>query len=495
MKRTIAVHTGLTEARGAVIEDGRVTEWLMSPGPTRLETGMIITGQITDIHDGMDAAFIDIGSDKRGFLHKSELNRPDKGEDVPISRQVTKGAYLLLEVLRPGTDTKGPKLTEKISFSGKYAVYMPFSRYVAVSKKMSSESVRESWRAFGKERLQEDEGLIIRTNAEEEDPEVIDREIDLLRAKADEVKRAFLDQPIKAGAVHVDPSALAARISRDFLADEDTEVICDGRQLYEELVREREVMPLGASVSYTRENVARLYEFERMMMQTVRPYVWLPNGGSLLIEETEAMTVIDVNSGRFTGKENLRKTAYQTNLQAAKVIARELRLREVSGIILIDFIDMDTDDDRKDVLKTLRQGCKQDRTRVNVIGFTSLGLVEMTRKKSRMPIGEIMKEPCGCCGGTGRVDTANEQLYRVSEALQEAVQGKTESLWLDLNVRLYEALTSNQEDWASAIKARIGVRVYVTQSASDTPFQIRMTAESGEIEARLDREEKAWLKL
>lgn len=495
MKRTIALHGGLTEMRGAVIEEGRVTEWLMPPGTSELETGMIITGQVTDIHDGMDAAFIDIGQEKRGFLHKSEVKQTGNDEELPMSKQVLKGAYLLLEVLRPGTDTKGPKLTEKISFSGKYFVYMPFSAYVAVSKKMRAESVRESWRKAGKQRVTDPEGLIIRTNAEEEPPETIDKEIALLRKRAQEVQRAFESQPKQAGTVHFDPSSLASRIARDFLADVETEILTDERALYEELKAERAMMPFGASVTLTRQNVASLYEFDRVMMQSLRPYVWLPNGGSILIEHTEAMTVIDVNSGRFTGKENLRKTAYQTNLAAAKVIARELRLRDISGIVLIDFIDMTTDLDRKDVIKALKAGCKEDRTRIHILGFTSLGLVEMTRKKSRMPIRELLQERCAYCDGTGMVDTVTEQLYKASEALLEADDKKTDALWLDLDGRLHERLVQDRESLGKAVEERIGASVYVTQSLTDKPFEIRMAGENVDIEARLKREDKAWLKL
>ncbi|WP_198155068.1 Rne/Rng family ribonuclease [Salisediminibacterium beveridgei] len=499
MSRTIALHRGLFDLRGAVLENERIVEWLMDQTQSETEPGMLVIGQVEAIHDGMEAAFVDIGSGKRAYLNKTELkswHHREEGQEPAISSLVTKGAYLLLEITRAGTDTKGPKVTEMISFPGKYSVYLPFSSYIAVSKKMSSNRTRETWREWGKKAVSEPEGMIIRTHAEGEAKETIAEEIKLLQEKYQEVETAFHQGGGKAGTVLFDPSRLLARVARDYLTAEDTQVLTDHHDDYRWLKRERQVIQEGAAVNFSKRSLSEVFGFDQAMHQTLRPYVWLPNGGSILIEATEAMTVVDVNSGRYTGKENLRQTAYITNLAAAKVIARELRLRDVSGIVLIDFIDMEEDQHREDVVKTLKEACKKDRTMVQVAGFTSLGLVEMTRKKTRASLQERLLDTCGICQGKGDVPGEAERLYQCGEALMKAGLDGTEAIWLEVNPSLLEEINHRFGDVHEAVTGGLTAAVYVTSDAGEPAFSIRMTAENEDaVKERIERQEKPWIRL
>ena len=499
MSRTIALHRGLFELRGAVIEDERIVEWLMDQTQGETEPGMLVVGQVEDIHNGMEAAFVDIGNGKRAYLNKTELKSwydREEGEEPAMSSLVKKGAYLLLEITRSGTDTKGPKVTEMISFPGKYLVYLPYSSYVAVSKKMSSNRKRESWREWGKKTVSKPEGMIIRTHAEGEEEDTIAEEMKLLQEKSMEVEEAYLQGGHKAGTVLYDPSGLLARVARDYLTDKDTKIISDHDEDYRWLKREHQVIKEGSGVHFSEKNVSEQYGFEQAMNQTLRPYVWLPNGGSILIEGTEAMTVVDVNSSRYTGKENLRQTAYITNLAAAKVIARELRLRDVSGIILIDFIDMQDDQHRTDVFKALKDACKKDRTMVQVVGFTSLGLVEMTRKKTRSSLNELLLDTCRTCHGKGYTPGNTEMLYQCGEALMKADLDRTEAIWLEVSPGLLEDIMVRFDDVQKPITEGITSAVFVTSDAKEGHFTIRMTADNEEeVKERIVRHEKPWIKL
>ncbi|QKS71836.1 ribonuclease E/G [Paenalkalicoccus suaedae] len=376
----VVLDKGPVGHRGALIEGGNVVEWLFDQRD-ELRQGMIVVGRIDQVLKGMDAAFVDVGGEQNGYLNVKETREYQEaklGEEEPpaLSSVLKVGVYVLAQVKKEAAGTKGPTLSLLLQLPGVYTVYMPFGGYVAISKKMQSEDTRKEWRAALTPLMQEGEGMILRTSAENVDYEVIETEIKELRGKYE-----ALSTEHKPGTILYDESSVEHRVARDFLGDEQVEIVTSDAALAKKW-RGNE------RVSWQRQSVWKTYELQRALEKTLQSHVWLRNGASLRIEQTEAMTIIDVNSTKFTGKTNLNETAFQVNKEAAEQVARELRKRNLSGIILIDFVDMKHEKERQKIIAAMRQALRADSTITNVIGFTALGIMEMTRKKTSPSIWE-----------------------------------------------------------------------------------------------------------
>lgn len=456
------------EKRGAVLEGEKVVEWLFEQDDDVVQADSIIVGKIEDIIPGMEAAFVNIGEDKNGYLYRKEIIEygkflnENRDETPPSIRSlVTKGEKVLVQVKKESFGTKGARLTQFISLPGIYTVYLPFSNYVAVSKKMSTEKVRNRWRELGKSWIKDDEGLIIRTVAENVDEEVVLQELNELRTLFQhlQVKEKETNKLPK---LIYNASSLVNRVIRDYFSDGKTEVVVDCPQAFRELVQF--VGQNGKdkiSLYQGKEDIFSAYHLNKQLEKTLRNHVWLKNGAFLIIEKTEALTVIDVNTGKFLGKENLRDTVLKTNIEAAYAVAEQIRLRNIGGIILIDFIDMKHDEDKEEVINVLKKAVASDRTYTNVGGFTKFGLVEITRKKGRKSVESILMDPCPVCHGMGKVTNFQSVLIELKRDITSMTKIDDEAVYVDVDFRLYEALMEDDRRLLKHVEDELRKKIFV----------------------------------
>lgn len=446
MNRQVIIEETREGHRGAVLENEKVQEWMLDDPGAPLQDGMIISGKVNNVIGSMEAAFIDIGTGKHGYLHKKEHPQHQKwkmeeeGSEPKISTLLQAGDKVFVQVKKEAAGTKGPTLTMLLNFPGNFIVYMPFGGYAAISKKLDDDK-RTELRTAAKSWITGEEGLIVRTNAGEQPLSVLEKEFHALKEDFETLQK---EGPGAAGTIHLDQSSVVSRTERDFLTDGETEIFTNDAPLAAKWKRQHP--ETAARIHWKKEmRLFMEYGLERELEKSLRPFVWMKNGAALMIEQTEAMTIIDVNSAKYTGKGagELTATAKEVNLAAAMEIARQLRLRNIGGIIIIDFIDMKTEEEQEEVLAELKKGAKQDRTITNVIGFTGLGYVEMTRKQSRRTLEYMLTDVCDTCGGAGRVvrnAALGEDLHRTLLALDGV-----EAALVDVSPRLYRWLKQEKD--------------------------------------------------
>ncbi|MFA9555934.1 Rne/Rng family ribonuclease [Evansella sp. AB-rgal1] len=451
--RKVILNMIADEKRGAVLENNKVVEWLYEQEDNVTRSGNIFLGKVIDIVPGMEAAFVDIGSEKNGFLYRNDLlafqpfkDDPTKKDSYPSIRSIlTKGQSIIVQITKEAVGTKGVRLTEVCSLPGKYLVYLPKAGYVAVSKKMKDESSRDKWRDKGKSWLQDEEGLILRTVSETVDEQTVNNELQRLRNQYKEIESVA--KGIKPPSLLYNQSSLLDRVVRDYMADGETEVIVDTLEDYKKLTAWME-MERSKQIHFhnSTEEIFSTYDLNKQLDKSVRSHVWLKNGGFLIIEKTEALTVIDINTGKYVGKENLRETVLKTNIEAANTVAEHLRLRNISGIILIDFIDMKFDEDREKVLEALKFAASHDRTLTNIGGFTKFGLVEMTRKKTRNSLESILFEDCTVCQGSGKVQSVHSAYSSLVRDVFTLRFTEADAFLLEVSPLLMDELMKNNKE-------------------------------------------------
>ncbi|GEL07127.1 Rne/Rng family ribonuclease [Salisediminibacterium halotolerans] len=478
----VLINRSIEDVRGAVLENGRAAEFLLEPLREKAAAGSVIQAKVRDILPGMDAAFVDIGTGKNGFLYKKELaayhwaamsESAAKKKEKPIHAYLSKGQEIIVQVKKEADETKGAKLTELLSLPGQYCVFLPNGDYIAVSKKMSAESVREHWRSCAREWLQNREGVIIRTEAESVSADLIVQEIRALRAA---YERILAQGRRHSGEIRLlfSESSVVARVRRDFLPKANTEIICNHLNDFKELTG-HENPEHGANVRLSSDdNLFSTYALEPEMAEVMNPNVPLPSGGFLKIELTEALTVVDVNSGKYTGSRGLKETSVKTNIEAAETAARMLRLRDYSGLIVIDFIDMDEEAEAQ-VLAVMKEAVQADRTLTNVVGFTGLGLLEMTRKKVRDSLPERVSAACTCCGGTGRIEDAEEIALRLERTVLAMKKMADEALWIEASPSVYALFAQADKARWHRLEEHSGKYLQITVAENEPAFQIRKT--------------------
>ncbi len=483
MKKKIYLNMATTERRAAIIEEGRVVELLIERSTEKRIVGSVYKGRVVNVLPGMQAAFVDIGRDKNGFLYRDELlsyHLSQEDDETKKTRNitefVTKGEELLVQVTKEGFGTKGPRLTGVVSFPGRYIVYMPQGGYVGVSRRMSSESERERWRKIGESLLAENEGMIIRTVCENVEEEKVAQEVYFLRKFWEDVwKEGKNAKPPTL--IHQD-TGLVERIVRDFSFDDVEEVLIDNRTDYFRLKALLEPYPdYVAKLKWyqERENIFSTFGIEKELEKALSRHVWLKNGAYLIIDQTEALTVIDVNTGKFTGKTDLRDTIKKTNIEAAKEIARQLRLRDISGIIIIDFIDMKEHNDQQEVLQSFGRLLTQDRTKTNLVGLTGLGLVEMTRKKVRQNLSDSLSKVCPICGGKGVVLSDHAQAYRIERLLWEYRNMEEEAILLEVPPYVATVLYGENFTHLKELEEAVRYKLFIIENTlmKEEEFSIR----------------------
>jgi ribonuclease G len=418
----ILINVTPQETRVAVIGAGVAQELLIERSASRGLVGNIYVGRVARVLPGMQSAFVEIGLERAAFLHVADIR--EHGEK-PIERILAEGEPVLVQVVKDPIGSKGARLSTQVSVAGRLLVYLPHDPHIGISQKIEDENGRAALRGRLKDLLPADEkgGFIVRTLAETAKEEELRADVAYLR---------HLWQAIHERSLGADPPkllyqdlSLAQRVLRDMVTVDTGRVLVDSRETYQKLaafaerympqVRQRLEHYIGERPLFD------LYNVETEIEKALSRRVELKSGGYLIIDQTEAMTTIDVNTGGFVGNRNFDDTVFKTNLEAAQAIARQLRLRNLGGIIVLDFIDMESNEHRNAVLDELRRAMARDRTRITLNGFTALGLVEMTRKRTRESLAHVLCEPCPTCGGRGAVRTAHTVCYDIlREILREA---------------------------------------------------------------------------
>jgi ribonuclease G len=429
MSEDILINVTPQETRVALIEHGVTQELHVERASSRGFVGNIYMGKVVRVLPGMQSAFVDIGGERAAFLHVADIwgNRVNGEPGLPIEKLLNEGQNLMVQVIKDPIGTKGARLSTQISIAGRLLVYLPQESHIGISQRIEDEEERVHLREKLQQLLPEDDkgGYIIRTVAEA----ASDRE---LAADVEYLRKLWLD--IQAQAATAAPLALlyrdlplSLRVLRDFAHEETGRIFVDSRETYQAMSQfaasfTPNVLPglthyLGARPLFDLHNVEA--DIERALARRVD----LKSGGYLIIDQTEALTTVDVNTGGFVGGRSFDDTIFKTNLEASQVIARQLRLRNLGGIVIIDFIDMDSEEHRNAVLNEFRKALARDRTRMTVNGFTQLGLVEMTRKRTRESLAHVLCEPCPVCSGRGELKTAQTVCYEVlREILRESRQ-------------------------------------------------------------------------
>jgi ribonuclease G len=429
MAEEILVNVTPRETRVAVMSAGVVQELLIERSSGRGLVGNIYMGRVARVLPGMQSAFIEIGLERAAFLHVADIWEYRKegaaSPNKPIERILAEGQPLLVQVVKDPIGSKGARLSTQISIAGRLLVYLPHDPHIGISQRIEDESGRAQLRDRIKDLLPPDEkgGFIVRTLAEAASEEELGADLAYLRQLWASIgERSLGAQPPQL--LYQDLS-LAQRVLRDMVGAETARVSVDSRENHQKLLAfAQRYMPqlAGRIEHYTGERpLFDLHNVEDEIERALSRRVDLKSGGYLIIDQTEAMTTIDVNTGGFVGSRNFDDTIFKTNLEAAQSIARQLRLRNLGGIIVLDFIDMQSEQHRAAVLEEFKRALARDRTRITVNGFTALGLVEMTRKRTRESLAHVLCEPCPTCQGRGEVKTADTVCYEIlREILREA---------------------------------------------------------------------------
>ena len=424
---TVLVNITPQETRVAVLEENKVCEIHIERNSGHGLVGNIYLGLVRRVLPGMQSAFIDIRLERAAFLHIVDvLEQRQKPEQTQrIEHMLFEGQSVLVQVIKDPINSKGARLSTQISLAGRFLVHLPQDEHIGISQRIEDEEERAHLRGRMEALLPAESchGYIIRTSAETATDAELQADIDYLTKLWANI-RQLANTSAPESLLYQD-LPLTLRVLRDMYSSNTRSMLVDSKENFERMhafAQQYVQGALGTLALFSGERpLFETHHVEAEINQALQPRVNLNFGGYLIIEPTEAMTTIDVNTGGFVGARNFDETIFKTNLEACYAIARELRLRNLGGIIIIDFIDMVNEDHRNAVLQELAKALSYDRTRVTLNGFTSLGLVELTRKRTRESLSHILSEPCGTCSGRGRLKTAQTVCYEIQrEIVREA---------------------------------------------------------------------------
>ena len=485
MPQEILINWSPQESRVAVVEHGAVQELHVERSLERGLVGNVYLGKVVRVLPGMQSAFIDIGLDRTGFLHVADLmssinqrhaeNEAAKGhapavsQPEPIERQLFVGQAVMVQVLKDPIGTKGARLTAQISIAGRLLVFLPQDQHIGVSQKIAPklrEELRERLQALAGEA---GGGFILRTNAEDASDAQLGEDIFYLRKTWMRIKEASLRLP-PGSVLHQDLNLLQ-RVLRDVASEATQSIRVDSREQFEQLKAfAEEFMPATRSKIqlYTGERpIFDLFNIDEEIARALGRRVELKSGGYLVVDQTEALTTVDVNTGGFVGARNLEETIFKTNLEAAQAIARQLRLRNLGGIVIVDFIDMLRDNHRDTVLAEFKKQLERDRIKTTVNGFSGLGLLEMTRKRTRESLSHQLCEPCSVCTGKGIVKTARSVSYDIlREILREARQFNPREFRVVASPQVIELFLDEESQHLAGLSEFIGKPISLQSEAA-----------------------------
>ncbi len=428
MNEQILINVTPQETRVAIMEQGAVQELHIERVSGRGLVGNVSLGRVARVLPGMQSAFIDIGLARAAFLHVADIWSSHRNEEQkPIEKMLQEGQTLLVQVIKDPIGGKGARLSTQVSIAGRLLVFLPGDAHIGISQRIEDEAEREQLRQKVQSLVPKDEpgGFIVRTVAETATDAELSADIEYLiklwhgitAAAGTAAAQALLYQDLN----------LATRVLRDLVTETTERIIIDSRETYQKLsdfaeLYTRRALPILEHYSGD-PPLFDLFGAEDEIGRALERRVELKSGGYLIFDQTEALTTVDVNTGAFVNGRSFDDTIFKTNLEAAQAIARQLRLRNLGGIIIADFIDMDSEEHRHAVLAEFNKALARDRTRITVNGFTQLGLVEMTRKRTRESLAHVLCEPCPTCSGRGEIKSAQTVCYEVlREILRSARQ-------------------------------------------------------------------------
>ncbi len=458
MERKLVISTLLNQVQVGIVEDGRLVEYYLERDEHDRQVGNIYKGRVANILPGMEAAFIDIGTGKNAFFFLADLPKAKRNEGLKV------GETLLVQVTKEAVGKKGPRVTNVLSLPGRYLVFMPDQNHVGVSRQIEDNEERERLREIGERIRPDNVGIIIRTVAEGCTEAELSEDLEELCEKWSQVQKSRRKQGPSA-LVYRDYD-LIHRILRDFYNPNITEVIVDSDDLRRQVEDELKIL------SSSETNMIRLYEgktnvfthygLSRDLERACGNYVWLDCGGYLVFNQTEALLSIDVNTGKYVGKNDLQETVFKTNLEAVKEICYQLRLRNVGGIVIIDFIDMNEESNREAVLDELKKCLDADKTHTNLLGFTRLGLVELTRKKNKKLLSHILAAKCPHCSGSGRVP-ADETIALIiaSEVKSHSLEDEVEAVLVYAHPAIAALIIGPSGSNLTSLEQRTGKKIFV----------------------------------
>ncbi len=470
MKQTFLLEHVFGQTRLAVIENSTLSEiYYERPGEEKL-SGNIYVGRVENVLPGMNAAFVDIGLDKNAFLYAGDIQIDTRGEkaladklmSARIEKMIRPGQEIVVQVVKEPGGTKGPRISSHITIPGRLMVLLPTVPYVGVSRKIGSDNERNRLHGIGEKLVKKyNMGLIIRTASENVSEEMIMREFESLSAIWENISCAGRHNKAPK-LIHSDGS-LAYRAIRDMLNEDTDEIVTDDPAVFDSLRQYAQLLAPAWTDKIRFHNgetpLFDLYRVDHHVEKASGRYVWLKSGGSIVIEETEALTVIDVNTGKFTGKKSLGETIFKINCEAAEEIMRQVRLRDIGGIIIIDFIDMENAKQKQELLEILKELSKNDRNRTNIGSITPLGLVEMTRKKVRQCMTKQLMHICSACGGNGYAPSYETTTRKILRDIWKRMRAGNDS------PVLIEAIDP-VAGWVKSLSGGCGIRIYA-RSAGD----------------------------
>jgi ribonuclease G len=510
MKREILINANPRETRVAILEDDQLVELLVDRPDARRMVGDIYLGRVEAVLPGIQAAFVDIGTEKSAFLHASDLVYPedeadgdadddddDDGDEsggggggrrrnrakAPVIQDVLKrGQDIIVQVSKEPISTKGPRVTAQVSLAGRFLVFMPFAERVGVSRKIGDRETRKRLRAQVEEVLPKDAGgVIVRTVGEDVTKETLERELNTLISQWKRIKKKthFVRAP---ASVHRETS-LTRGLMRDVFSTKVEQVTVDSKQVHNEILEYlKGIAPELIDRIKLYEDPVPLFDkanIEQELRDLFKRRCDLPSGGYLIIEPTEALVSVDINSGRYTGKKDPEKTILRTNLEAAREVARQARLRDLGGIIVCDFIDMETKANRDKVLQELRMHLGRDRARTKAFAVSDLGLIEMTRQRVRQSHLQNMTEACPTCHGTGRVFTAETITRRVERSVRRAgLEGRKDPIVVRVHPDVAMYVLENEKDLLKKLEKSVGFGLELRDDPLLKPDEFKLVVKS-----------------
>lgn len=476
------------EARIALLENGKLVELFIERTAERRLVGNIYKGVVKTVVPGIEAAFIDVGQQKNGFLYVSDvtdvhdeyiedLEEEEEGEQYrPRSKRrrkmriedlLKRGQELMVQVAKEPMGQKGMRLTNYVSLPGRYLVLMPTVDHLGISRKIEAEKERERLRKIAMKTRPRGLGLIVRTIGEGKGEGEIKADVKYLTGVWQRIVRRM--ESMRAPSLLHQDLGQVARVVRDVFNDEIDEFIIDSKRDYDTILNLLENLAphLKSRVKWYRGRTPLFekYDIEGQIEKALRKKVWLPRGGYLVIDQAEALTTIDVNTGKFTGKQRLEDTVFKTNMEAAREVAHQVRLRDIGGIILVDCIDMEKASNREKLLKEFQKAFRPDRSKTYILGITELGVVQMTRKRVKLSLTPSLCEPCPYCDGTGWVKSiATTMIQALRQLEQQCKEEGQNTIALKAHKDVIEQMCTTEADAIAKLEKKHGRKITLEAS-------------------------------
>lgn len=484
MTTEILINATSYEVRLALVEDGNLSEFHMQRPTEKGLMGNVYKGRVVRVLPGMQAAFIDIGLERTGFLYVddvcavSDSAKHDacltdcslinvRADGLHIEDLLQEGQNIVVQVSKDPIGTKGARLTCHITLPCRNLVFIPQTNHIGISRKIEDEEVREKLRNLIDTLRPEGSGFIVRTVAEHATSSELEADMEFLLLLWDEITDKAGTSPVP-GLIYEDLD-ITLRSIRDFFSCDVDSLVIDNRVAYEKLLAHVQTFApqLTDKISLYEKHTPlfEAYNIEVEISRAIEKKVWLRSGGYIIIESTEALSVIDVNTGRYVGKNDLNDTIFKTNMEAAIEIAYQLRLRNIGGIIIIDFIDMENDSHREQLYTTFKEAVKKDKSRNNILKLSEFGLVQMTRKRNSENLHQLMCEPCHYCSGEGMIKSRRTICYDIFRILnRNSTKHKGSTITLRVHPRIADLLAGEEETTKKNVEKEIGKRIIVAPS-------------------------------